>query len=271
MSQLKQRINSVFDAIERYKFEARQAGGRRTPVTVIIPTINSARYLDITLKYYKRMDVSPVIFVDAKSTDTTFQLASSLCEHVHLAENSHEWVESIIERISRSVATEWVLRVDDDELPSRAILEMCKLGMPETSYSIVSLPRMNCGLTRSGQFAHNRRARDRQFRLYRVNDVQYVTAIHTPGFIVRRSLQLAHPHFLLHFDWAVRNYEERRAKVDQYNRIGGTAAGDYYRTAILFEENSKFCPGLLDAPEFTDVAKALAQRFPRSCVLEMNR
>jgi glycosyltransferase involved in cell wall biosynthesis len=267
MSRLKQRIDSVFDAIERYKFQARWASGRLKPVTVIIPTINSARYLDITLEYYRRMDVSPVIFVDAKTADQTFQLASRLCQHVHLLENSYEWVESLIERISRSVATEWALRVDDDELPSRAVLEMCKHGMPETAHSIVSLPRMNCGLTQSGQFAHNRRARDRQFRLYRVNDVQYITAIHTPGFIVQRSLQLAHPHFLLHFDWAVRNYEERKAKVDRYNRVGGSAAGDRYRTAILFEENPKFRAQLLKAPEFTEVAKALAQRFPQSCVL----
>ena len=270
MFHVRRYVDSIRKAMESHKFGSRGADGKRNSATVIVPTMNSAAYLDITLDYYKRMGVSPVVFVDAKSTDDTFRIASHSCEHVHLIENSRDWVECMIERISRSVTTGWALRVDDDELPSRAILEMCSANLAGIAEPVVSFPRRNCGLTRGGQFAFDgRNDDDRQFRLYRVNEVKYTTAIHTPAFIVGRNLRMQIPHFLIHFAWAVRSYEERKSKVDRYNRIAGPMAGDHFRKGILFEEDSGL-PGarvVLDAPEFAPVAAAIANRFPHSCVL----
>ena len=270
MSQVQRYLDSIRKAMARYGFGSSRANGKQTSVTVIIPTMNSAGHLDITLGYYRRMGVSPVIFVDAKSTDDTFGVASRSCEHVHLTDNPGEWVECMIEHISRSVATEWVLRIDDDELPSRAILEMCGAGLSGVAQPIVSFPRRNCGLTRCRQFAFDGRSdEDRQFRLYRVNEVQYSTAIHTPALIIERSVKMVNPHFLIHFDWAVHSYEERKSKVDRYNRVGGFMAGDRFRKGILFEDDSELAGArvVLDAPEFMPVAEALANRFPKSCML----
>jgi glycosyltransferase involved in cell wall biosynthesis len=254
--------------MECYKFGFR-GQNKRHAVTVIVPTINSAGHLDIVLDYYKRMGVSPVIFVDARSTDDTFRVASNSCEHVHLIESPRNWVEGMVERISRSVTTGWALRVDDDELPSRAVLEMCKGDLSGIAAPVVSFPRRNCGLTRDGQFAFDGRSEeDRQFRLYRVNVVKYTTDIHSPAIIVDRNLSMRDPHFLIHFDWAVHNYEQRRSKVERYDRIAALA-GDRFRKGILFEEDSEL-PGAcvaLNAPEFVPVAAAIASRFPRSCVL----
>ena len=267
MSQLKRSFDHVCDAISRRRFWSSRANGRLHRVTVIIPTLNSARYLDITLKYYTRMGVSPIVFVDARSTDDTLKVASKFCERVHLANNPGEWVECTIERISRSVPTEWALRVDDDELPSSDLLRLCG-GMPLTCRPVVSFPRVNCGLTRSGQLAYNAYDReDRQFRLYRVNEVEYRSDIHTPGFAIHSSIQMVRPYFLVHFDWVVRSYEDRKAKVERYNRLGGSGAGDRYRQSILFEEKAKFLAKTFDASDFAWVAQALARRFPRFCVL----
>jgi glycosyltransferase involved in cell wall biosynthesis len=261
-------LASIRNAMECCKFGFR-GQNKRHSVTVIVPTINSAGHLDIVLDYYKRMGVSPVIFVDAKSTDDTFRIASNSCEHVHLIANAHGWVEGMVESISRSVATGWALRVDDDELPSRAVLEMCRGDLSGIAEPVVSFPRRNCGLTRGGQFAFDGRSdEDRQFRLYRVNMVSYTSDIHSPAIVVDRNLSMRDPHFLIHFDWAVHDYEQRRSKVERYDRIAASA-GDRFRKGILFEED----PGLpgacvaLNAPEFVPVAAAIASRFPRSCVL----
>lgn len=267
MSQLKRSFDRICDAISRQRFWASRAWGSLHPVTVIIPTLNSARYLDITLEYYARMGVSPIVFVDARSNDETFKIASKFCECVHVANNPCEWVEGMIEGMSRAVPSAWALRVDDDELPSSDLLSLCG-GVPLTCRPVISFPRINCGLTRSGQLAYNAYDReDRQFRLYRVNEVEYRSDIHTPGFAIRRSLQMVAPYFLLHFDWAIRSYENRKAKVERYNRIGGRGAGDRYRQSILFEEKSKFRAKVLDASDLAWVAQALARRFPGSCVL----
>jgi len=261
-------LASIRNAMECYKFGFK-GQNKRHSVTVIVPTINSAEHLDIVLEYYKRMGVAPVIFVDAKSTDDTFRVASRSCEHVHLVENPHGWVEGMIERISRTVPTGWALRVDDDELPSRAVLEMCKGDLSGIAEPVVSFPRRNCGLTRAGQFAFDGRSdEDHQFRLYRVNVVEYRSDIHSPAIFVDRNLSMQDPHLLIHFDWAVHSYEQRRSKVERYDRIA-TSAGDRFRKGILFEEDPEL-PGAcvaLNAPEFVPVAAAIANRFPRSCVL----
>lgn len=267
----KRLFGAALDAMRRHNLvRSGEAARKQNSVTVIVPTMNSAGYLDITLDYYRRMGVSPTVFVDAKSTDDTFRIASSSCEHVQLVDNAQGWVENIIARISRSVTTGWALRVDDDELPSRAVLEMCGASLSGTAEPVISFPRKNCGLTRGGQFAYDGRSDDdRQFRLYRVRDVKYTNAIHSPAFIVKRNLKMHHPHILLHLDWAVRSYAERKAKVDRYNRIAGPAGGDRFRRGILFEEDAELPSACvpLEFPEFAPVAVAIASRFPASCVL----
>jgi len=40
-------------------------------IKIIIPTINSAHYIDLILSYYRQIDIPVTVFVDSKTTDET--------------------------------------------------------------------------------------------------------------------------------------------------------------------------------------------------------
>src|SRR5664279_598339 len=47
-------------------------------IKIIMPTINSARYIDIILSYYRDMNIPVTVFVDSKTTDETAAIACLL-------------------------------------------------------------------------------------------------------------------------------------------------------------------------------------------------
>ena len=57
---------------------------------------------------------------------------------------------------------------------------------------------------------------DWQFRLFRPGAVRLIEDIHTPGFILERHVLAPEDACFYHFDWIVRNYAERRAKMEKY-------------------------------------------------------
>ncbi len=87
---------------------------------VMIPTRNSERWILSFLKAYRDLDVEPLYIVDGRSDDATEALLRSANARVVTFEPMGDYVEAgMIEFGSSLAQTDWVLRMDGEEFPSR--------------------------------------------------------------------------------------------------------------------------------------------------------
>jgi len=195
---------------------------------VIIPTRDSARWIGQVLHAYRRIGVEPLYIVDARSSDGTFELLQDLkAEFIPFTPRGDIVEAGMIEFGAKAAGTKWVLRIDDDEFPSRKLLDWVRNVGVRSSKPFWGVSRRDLSL-RNESFVYSRwPARniwtgdrfcpDPQMRLHLVHGVRYVEDVHTPGF------EAAPPHayapndcFFIHFNCVVRSLTDRIAKVRKY-------------------------------------------------------
>ena len=88
----------------------------------MIPTVNSARWLGHVIDYYRNIDLKVIFAVDTRTSDGTTSLLSAKGSKFVMVRGQHPRVESLIGEIVAKVDAEWILRIDDDELPSPGML-----------------------------------------------------------------------------------------------------------------------------------------------------
>lgn len=236
-------------------------------LTVAIPTINSDRYLDIILKFYRDNGIPTVVFVDDRSNDATVQAARHWGSEMVSIRNGGTFIaEGMIESLSRHCRTKWVLRIDDDELPTRAMMSFVRDVIAGGRDAVWGFPRHQCAVSPSGRLlvAPNVSPLEhRQWRLYQPDRVNFISGLHTPGFQWHdESSEAPVQAALIHLDWALHTYEERRHKVERYDAHTPNQ-GTRWRSFYLYEEQ----PGAgasseLALPEFQEIGVHIAARFP---------
>jgi hypothetical protein len=262
----------MFDFIGRFTASPRRTSGNEG-LTILIPTWNSGEYLDVFLSYYTDVLQVPVtVVVDSKTNDNTKSVAKRWAADVWDVHNPASRVGEIIETFSRACRTPWILRMDDDELPSSALIDFARRTIVNDDCDAVNFLRYECGVAQEGTLLRHLGfdpAEQRQWRLYRRDRVQYITAGHTPGFRLDglRCGQADDDAFIVHLDWAVHSRERRKNKKARYD-AHTPGHGNSIPGLILYEDDpdhrAKFAP--LEAPEFQETGRRLAKRFPNFCV-----
>lgn len=240
-------------------------------VSVVIPTVNSSQYIDIILSYYQDHGIPVTVFVDDRSEDDTLAIARRYASEATSLPNPGGFVaEGLVEHMSRACRTPWVLRVDDDELPSEAMLEWVQQAIRSYDVDVWGFPRHQCAVSGKGKLlgAGTISPLDhRQWRLYQPARVTYSHGLHLPGFDWKGEARSAPVDACLaHLDWALHSYGERRRKVERYD-AHSPGEGTRWRSYYLYEEQEAaqaFCD--LPLPEFEKVSLQLAERFPHLCV-----
>jgi hypothetical protein len=210
------------------------------------------------------------VFVDSKTTDDTASFARQFADNVSVVENTATIVEPIVESMSRACGTTWVLRIDDDELPTLAMLEFVSRAIKENRANAYGFARRNCGIARDGQIMQwddPEGLKDTQWRLYRVNRVVYIGDIHTPGFRLpsRFRQEIAPPEaYFIHLKWSVRSLHERKIKLAIYDLHEPAGSGQRNHALEKTSPQWRFIP--LAAPEFTSIASKLSALYPELCV-----
>ena len=243
-------------------------------LTVAIPTINSARYLDLILAFYRDHRIPVTVFVHDRSHDHTLDVAERWAPKVMTLTDPANFVaEGLIEQMSRNCSTKWMLRIDDDELPSLAMMRFVAKVISEDSSTVYNFQRRQCAVSHSGRLLDCTRisAFDHsQWRLYQPAKMSYVNGLHTPGFKVEGDLEQSHAPSeanMIHLDWAVHSYEDRKQKVERYDAHTPNQ-GTKWRGFYLYEEQS-YSPADfsgLALPEFDKPSLAISRRFPELCV-----
>jgi glycosyltransferase involved in cell wall biosynthesis len=267
------RMFSLAAAARRLMLAPRLSEKKRR-LSVILPTMDSAHYIDLILGYYQKIGVPTIVFVDAKSKDDTSAVAERFSEVVKI-ENSGTIAEEVIQQMSYAPESEFVLRMDDDELPSVAMMEFVRnvANQTEAEAGAYGFPRHQCAVSTDGRLLrhldHSATTDHRQWRLYRPREVSFTKRIHTSGIETDdlRLLEAPDSACMIHLDWALHSHEQRRAKVQRYD-AHTPGAGSFSKPYYLFEEvpgaKERFEP--LDLPEFRSITRTISERFRNFCI-----
>lgn len=252
-------------------------GPAASAMTVVVPTINSAGWIRHILAYYRAVDLQPVFFVDTRSTDDCLAVLRGFGAHVEQVTGPEPRVEALLPAISDCTTTAWLLRVDDDEVPSRNLVGWLRSFDPRSSKDVVGFARrwlrfvtetrLRYLASRKWDWRRSVDGEDRQFRLFRKDGVTFETGIHSPG-IIADDADLAPPECcLFHFDWVLRSKPERLEKMRRYE-LQSEGAGSQFGKYYLPED-----VGVWDFEQDVDDPRVqrLAARLRRACAARARR
>lgn len=248
---------------------------RRKQLAIVVPTLNAEAFLDITLSYYRQLGIPVTVVVDGKSTDRTEQIARQLADTVVVLDNEHKVVEGMIQTLSTQTGAAWVLRLDDDELPTKAMLAYVARIIQDPNIHAAGFARHQCAVSKRQTLKASRihRASDhRQWRLYRPAFMTWTQTLHTAGFepVAHHSHVVPESAFMVHLDWSLHDYASRAAIVQHYDTLAA-GKGSMWRSFYLYEDDPAHGPAqfvMLELPEFAEVCAQIAQRFPQNCIDE---
>jgi len=210
-------------------------------VEVFVPTRDSARWIGAFAHAWKRIGVSPLYVVDARTRDRTSSILRDLGMRQIDLMPEHDRVEDIVWRVGKGSTAEWLLRLDDDEFPSTDMLGWIRRHVKTLDSAAVGFSRRWCW-TRAGRLAYavprdffwlpeSPDQLDPQIRLFRPAIVRWTTDIHTPGFAAK-DISFAPPFaYLCHFDWMMRSRAERNEKIARYEAQqpgAGNSVAEFY-------------------------------------------
>jgi hypothetical protein len=234
----------------------------------VVVTKNSARWFGKILDRYEVLGVCPFVMLDQSSDDDTEQLLKGRNIEYANVFAALPRVEALIKLIPDHVRSEWVVRLDDDELPSRGLCDWLAARLPALKKDVVGVQRRWIRLADNGRCEYSRHplivsrlgALDTQWRLFRPTAVQFRSDIHTPGFYVPAASPVApHRAYIAHFNWLVRSASERRLQVADYDSQEPNA-GSRFRDIKVWEAcdaaDHKFRS--MESDEFDGLAAALA-------------
>lgn len=244
-------------------------------LTLVLPTLNSARHIDIILSFYYDHGIPVTVFVDDRSTDETIEVVKkSGMEAVVISNPTPPIMEGLIAPMSRLCGTKWVLRLDDDELPTLAMMEFIREKLRKPGPAVYGFQRHECAISCKGRLLSHSRVSPyvhRQWRLYQTEAVTFAPKLHTPGFKCDGMGDDGAPPEvpMIHLDWALHSHEERRRKVERYQaHPEGERATENAYSYYLYEDQPwpMDCFRLLAYPEFAKVCREISRRFPELCV-----
>ncbi len=98
----------------------------------------------------------------------------------------------------------------------------------------------------------------------------YVHGLHTPGFVwdgSDKNSQAPSTASMIHLDWAVHTYDERKRKMERYDAHIPNA-GTRWRSYYLYEEQESFGENFaeLRLPEFGKTCAEISRRFQDLCL-----
>lgn len=242
---------------------------------IVIPTMNSQDYLETTLSYYRDIGLPVTVIVDSKSADETELIARTCAKEVVLIHNSSNVVEGMIQELSLKFETQWILRIDDDELPSIPMLNFVATMLDNEKIHAVGFPRKQCAVSKKGFIKSSKlhsASSHTQWRMYKPAFVNYRSDIHTPGFspLSEQSIIAPQECFMIHLDWSLHTYQNRLAKINRYDQHA-SEMGSKWRSFYLFEEDDQhglLCFEKITNPEFGPIANKIRNLFPNNCLDE---
>lgn len=237
-------------------------------LTTIIVTKDSAPHIGIVLDHYKRLGIAPRVFVDSKTTDNTLSVCRAAGARTEIVENPFGRVEPLIGKVAQLCDTDWILRFDDDELPSRQMLETAHAlarssGHAQYAFKLVhGILNARNGMDALRFYETPPHGPHFQWRLFDRRATQFVGTIHTPGFLVTDGVHCSDSDLFVHIQWIVRSYAERQKKIEHFDSQQEGAGTDWLHYYLIEDHPEALASAYpLEHDEFSEAVAALAARF----------
>ncbi len=197
--------------------------------TIIVPVFEETDALAFSHYYFAALGLQPIYALDSKRIQRRAEVENLLGCEVAIYENPGACIEASYDRLAALSPTDWILRVDCDEMPNAEMLAYCAsfVARPTDAY---------CGFDRDDLLwrgTHLERLKyaplfvDTQFRLFNSTKVQFLSRIHTPGFRVPKWKLPFVPIWnapsrarLYHLQRVFITQAQRVEKLARYNRSG---------------------------------------------------
>lgn len=197
--------------------------------TIIVPIFEETNALAFSHYYFSGLGLSPIYALDSKRKDRNVEVAKIIGRPPAIYENPGNCIEAGYEKLSALSPTDWILRIDCDEVPNSEMLRHCAkfVGRPSDSY---------CGFDRDDLLwrdTHFERLKykpffvDSQFRLFNRSKVRFLPRIHTPGFHIPKWKVPFLPRWnapaaarLYHLQRSFITAQQRAEKLSRYNNAG---------------------------------------------------
>jgi SAM-dependent methyltransferase len=160
-----------------------------------------------------------VVAVDERAHPDTAKACASIADRVYVVPAAMAHMERYLGWLHSRCSGEWILRADDDELPSEALGEVLRSLLDEREPTHYWLPRIWMHPTPETFIAERVWLRDIQVRLVRnLSGLwRFSGRVHSNIEVAGAGRIVEAP--LLHLALLVADLEQRRAKVEAYERV----------------------------------------------------
>ena len=243
---------------------------------IFIPTRDSANWLPLIVQFYKARHLSPLFIVDTRTVDGTRDIIRSAgLDFLEFSPRGDFPEAGMIEFGAQNCSTDWVLRLDDDELPSARLIAWAQEIAATSRNQCWFIPRKELFLDQ-GRVFYSRSpgkypivARPEQLhpmaRLFHRRRVRYLEEVHTTGFEELKLYNFAPPEScIVHLNCLVHKTETRLNKIIFYHGVkpgqSWQLADEYLPELFSLNHHNPADDGL---EEFASVFSQLAARQPK--------
>ena len=247
----------------------------RDKCRLFIPTRDSARWIGTILDFHLSLGLRPLVIVDARTVDSTRDIvASKGLDYLEFTPRDDYPEAGMLEFAAQNANADWLLRLDDDELPSRGLIDFiwgdgiksknqCWFVERRELYwegerIVFSRSPGKYPLPDYPQYLHP------MARLYHVDRVRFLEEVHTTGFQDLKLYGFAPCEaFMVHLNCLVHDFDLRLNKLLGYEQI---------KPGVSWGLADEYLPELFDADfhnsadagleEFGDVLERLAVHAP---------
>jgi hypothetical protein len=196
----------------------------RHGLSLCLVTRDSAAFVEPLLAGARAYADEIVIVVDAASTDATETICARYADHLFRLELPAPFVKTVAAWATQQCSGDWILRLDDDELPGAGLVESLPALMADRAITHYWTRRRWLVEADPGRWiAQHPWWPDWQLRLFR----NLPSIVHMPTDLhgrtaVEGSARYVPRGCIYHLDFVYHTRAERRAKVERYERLLST-------------------------------------------------
>jgi hypothetical protein len=195
--------------------------------TILIPVFEETSALEFSVHFFEQLGIRPHYVLDSKRRDRKSEVEKIVGYAVPVYQNDDgKTVEANFDRLISISPTDWIFRIDCDEVPNLEAITQCQQFIHSQSGTILGFARPQLFFEQSCLRAvsdrdYNSAIATTQWRLFNRNRVKIDRRIHTPGYKIpfwRKSVASL-PASLFHLEWIFTTSKTRAEKSAKYEAL----------------------------------------------------
>ncbi len=223
--------------------------------SIMVPVYNETDALSFSKFHFDSLNLRPIYVLDSKRIARRDEVERAIGGEALIYDNPGMFLEANFEKFASLSPTDWILRIDCDEVVTAALIDHAGDYVKHGSWSTKGYCRRQLRWHEDGfQYVKYLFHRDTQFRLFDRRKVRFVRKIHTPGYDVPRLRRTPAPSpaHMYHLQFLFETPQQREKKGELYKSQGQPKKLDSFYTTPV--EQFNWAP--LDDPHLASTYRA---------------